>query len=359
MRIVIAGGGTGGHLYPGIAVAREFLVRQPNAVVSFAGTAAGIEARVVPREGFPLDVIRSGGLKGKGIADRLKGLALLPLGLVDGWRVISRRQPGLVIGVGGYSSGPLVLVAALRRIPTMVLEQNAMPGLTNRWLAAVVDAAAVTYEASLPFFRGKGFVAGNPVRAEFLGAAQDTQRTASGNTRVLVFGGSQGAHAINMAMVDAAPRLAAAGNRCEWVHQTGQRDLETVRDAFQRAGLVARVEPFFYEMDREMKGADLLVCRAGATTLAELTAAGRPAILIPLPTATDDHQRKNAEELRREGAVEVIDQRDLTGDRLADRILALAADSDRRRQMSEAASRLARPDAASRIVDRALLLARS
>jgi UDP-N-acetylglucosamine--N-acetylmuramyl-(pentapeptide) pyrophosphoryl-undecaprenol N-acetylglucosamine transferase len=358
MRIVIAGGGTGGHLYPGIAVAREFLARQPDTVVSFAGTAAGIEARVVPREGFPLDVIRSGGLKGKGIGGRLKGLALVPLGLMDAWGVISRRQPHLVIGVGGYSSGPLVLVAALRRIPTIVLEQNAMPGLTNRWLGAVVDAAAVTYEASLPFFRGKAFVAGNPVRAEFLDSAMEPARTSSADmTKVLVFGGSQGAHAINMAMVDALPRLAAAGSRCQWVHQTGEKDLETVREAFRRSGLDARVEPFFYEMDREMRRADLLVCRAGATTLAELTAAGRPAILIPLPTATDDHQRKNAEELRREGAVEVIDQRDLTGDRLADQILALVGDPARRGRMGEAAARLARPDAAARIVDHALKLA--
>ncbi len=358
MRIVIAGGGTGGHLYPGIAVAREFLARQPDTVVSFAGTAAGIEARVVPREGFPLDVIRSGGLKGKGIGGRLKGLALVPLGLINAWGVISRRQPHLVIGVGGYSSGPLVLVAALRRIPTMVLEQNAVPGLTNRWLGAVVDAAAVTYEASLPFFRGKAFVAGNPVRAEFLDSPTEPSRTSSADiTRVLVFGGSQGAHAINMAMVDALPRLGAAGSRCRWVHQTGEKDLETVREAFRRSSLDARVEPFFYEMDREMRRADLLVCRAGATTLAELTAAGRPAILIPLPTATDDHQRKNAEELRREGAAEVIDQRDLTGDRLADQILALAGDRARRRRMGEAAARLARPDAAARIVDHALKLA--
>ena len=357
MHIVIAGGGTGGHLYPGIAVARELLARQPDAVVSFAGTAAGIEARVVPREGFQLDVIRSGGLKGKGIGGRLRGLALVPLGLVDAWGVISRRRPHLVIGVGGYSSGPLVLVAALRRIPTMVLEQNAVPGLTNRWLGRVVDAAAVTYEASLPFFRGKAFVAGNPVRAEFLDTATEPARTSSDITRVLVFGGSQGAHAINVAMVDASPRLAAAGGRCEWVHQTGEKDLEIVRDAFRRSGLEARVEPFFFEMDREMRRADLLVCRAGATTLAELTAAGRPAILIPLPTATDDHQRKNAEELRRAGAVEVIDQRELTGDRLADHILSLAADPARRRRMGEAAARLARPDAAARIVDHALKLA--
>jgi UDP-N-acetylglucosamine--N-acetylmuramyl-(pentapeptide) pyrophosphoryl-undecaprenol N-acetylglucosamine transferase len=357
MRIVIAGGGTGGHLYPGIAVARELMARQPHAQVSFAGTATGIEARVVPREGFPLDVIRSVGLKGKGLGGRARGLALVPLSLVDAWRVISRRRPQLVIGVGGYSSGPLVLVAALRRIPTIVLEQNAMPGLTNRWLAAVVDAAAVTYEASLPYFRGKGFVAGNPVRAEFLRNGSEPIQASHEQTRVLVFGGSQGAHAINVAMVGAAPRLAVAGTRCELVHQTGDRDLDMVREAFRRAGLAARVEPFFYEMDREMRRADLLVCRAGATTLAELTAAGRPAILIPLPTATDDHQRKNADVLRREGAVEVIDQRDLTGDRLAERILGLAADPARRRQMAEAARRLARPDAAARIVDRALGLA--
>jgi UDP-N-acetylglucosamine--N-acetylmuramyl-(pentapeptide) pyrophosphoryl-undecaprenol N-acetylglucosamine transferase len=356
MRIVIAGGGTGGHLYPGIAVARELLARQPDAVVSFVGTATGIEARVVPREGFSLDFIRSGGLKGKGVGGRMKGLALIPLGLADAWRTISQRQPQLVIGLGGYSSGPLVLVAALRRIPTMVLEQNAVPGLTNRWLGFVVDLAAVTYEASVPYFHGKAFVAGNPVRAEFLGDGAEPASTSSDSTRVLVFGGSQGAHAINLAMMEAAPRLAAAAHRCEWIHQTGEQDLPLVRGAFQRAGLHARVEPFFYEMDREMKRADLLVCRAGATTLAELTAAGRPAILIPLPTAADDHQRKNAEELRRQGAVEVIDQRDLTGDRLADRILALVADPARRRQMAEAAARLARPDAAARIVDRALKL---
>jgi UDP-N-acetylglucosamine--N-acetylmuramyl-(pentapeptide) pyrophosphoryl-undecaprenol N-acetylglucosamine transferase len=358
MRIVIAGGGTGGHLYPGIAVARELMARQPDAVVSFAGTAAGIEARVVPREGFQLDVIRSGGLKGKDVSASIKGLALVPLGMVDAWNVISRRRPQLVIGVGGYSSGPLVLVAALRRIPTMVLEQNAMPGLTNRWLGRVVDAAAVTYEASIPFFRGKAFVAGNPVRAEFLAASTESARTSSDITTVLVFGGSQGAHAINMAMVDALPRLAAARRKCEWVYQTGDKDLELVRGAFRQSGLEARVEPFFYDMDREMRRADLLVCRAGATTLAELTAAGRPAILIPLPTATDDHQRKNAEELRRKGAVDVIDQRDLTGELLADHILALAADPALRRRMGEAAAALARPDAAARIVDHALKLAR-
>ena len=357
LRVVIAGGGTGGHLYPGIAVAREILTRRPDARISFAGTAAGIEARVVPREPLPLDFIRSGGLKGKGVAGRLRGMGLLPVSAIDAWRVLSRRNPSLVIGVGGYSSGPLVLLAALRHIPTLVLEQNVVPGLTNRLLAPFVNAAAVTYEESLSYFRGKGFVAGNPVRSEFLRIAEQADRAESSAAQVLVFGGSQGAHAINVAMVEAAPKLAAAGSRCELAHQTGERDLELVRKAFRRAGLQGRVEPFFYEMDREMSRADLLVCRAGATTIAELTAAGRPAILVPLPSATDDHQRKNAEVLRRAGAVEVIDQCDLTGDALADRILALAADRTRRSAMAAAARQMAQPDAAARIAERALALA--
>jgi UDP-N-acetylglucosamine--N-acetylmuramyl-(pentapeptide) pyrophosphoryl-undecaprenol N-acetylglucosamine transferase len=250
-----------------------------------------------------------------------------------------------------------VLVAALRRVPTLVLEQNAMPGLANRLLAPFVDVAAVTYEASVPYFRGKAFVSGNPVRSGFQHAASWRDRAAPSLLRVLVFGGSQGAHAINVAVVEAVPTLAAAADRCEFVLQTGERDLEMVREACRRAGLRTRVEAFFEDMDREMSAADLLVCRAGATTLAELTVAGRPAILIPLPTATDDHQRRNAEELREAGAAEIIDQRDLTGPVLADRILALAADTARRGRMADAARRLARPEAAARIVDRAVSLA--
>src|SRR3954452_4556329 len=179
LRVVIAGGGTGGHLYPGIAVARELLVRRPDAQISFAGTAKGIESRVIPREGFALDVIRSGGLKGKAIADRARGAMLLPLSLADAWSVVSARQPDLVIGVGGYSSGPVVLIAALRGTATMLLEQNAVPGLTNRLLARVVKAAAVTYEQSREFFGSKAFVSGNPVRAEFF---RDSQPFAEART---------------------------------------------------------------------------------------------------------------------------------------------------------------------------------
>jgi UDP-N-acetylglucosamine--N-acetylmuramyl-(pentapeptide) pyrophosphoryl-undecaprenol N-acetylglucosamine transferase len=243
----------------------------------------------------------------------------------------------------------------LRGIRTKVLEQNAAPGLTNRLLARVVDAAAVTWADTLPYFRGRGFVSGNPVRAAFF-TAESTERRHDDRTRILIFGGSQGAHAINMAMVEAAAELARHGSRLAITHQTGERDLAFVGDGYRRAGLEVRVEPFLYEMDREMTAADLVVARAGATTLAELAAAGRPAILVPLPTATDDHQRKNAAATARAGAAEVIDQRELTDGRLAAQILALASDAPRRAAMASAARRLARPDAAKTIVDKAFEL---
>ena len=359
LRVVVAGGGTGGHLYPGIAVARELLRRQPDARVTFAGTARGIEVRVIPREGFELDLLRSAGLKGTSPIARVRGVLLLPLGGLDAWRILSRRQPDVVIGVGGYSSGPVVLAAALRRIPTLLMEQNAVPGLTNRTLARWVDAAAVTFDETLTYFGRRGFVTGNPVRAEFF-EKHNGQEPADVNRsapRVLIFGGSQGAHAINMAMVEAAPRLAAHPGRLAITHQTGERDLEHVRDGYRRAGLEARVEPFLFDMDREVKAADLVVCRAGATTLAELTAAARPALLIPLPTAADDHQRKNAEVLARAGAAELIEQRSLSGSGLADRIVALASDAPRRAAMARAAQALAKPDAARDIADKVLELA--
>ena len=349
MRILIAGGGTGGHLYPGIALGRELLRRDPAAEVSFVGTAAGIESRVVPREGFALDLIRVAGLKGKGRAERLRGFLLLLTAAADAWRVISKRRPDVVVGVGGFASGPVLALAAVRGYPTMLLEQNALPGITNRLLARVVRAAAVNFEDALSYFPRTGFVAGNPVRPEFF-AAQNEETNDTG--RVLICGGSQGAHAINVAMVAAASRLAATGLQLAITHQTGERDLELVRTAYAGAGLAARVEAFIFEIDRAMKAADLVICRAGATTLAELAASGRPAILVPLPTATDDHQRKNAEVLGRAGAGLVIEERDLSGERLAATIAMLVADPDRRRQMSAAARTLARPDAAARIADR-------
>ena len=360
LRVVIAGGGTGGHLFPGIAVARELLARRPEAQITFAGTARGIESRVVPREGFALDVIRSSGLKGQSIAALARGAALLPISLIDAWRVISRRRPDLVIGVGGYSSGPLVLVAAARGVPTMLLEQNAVPGLANRWLAPVVRSAAVSFESTREFFGSKAFVSGNPVRQEFLAPARTRQEgrddvtgTATG---VLVFGGSQGAHAINMAMVEAAKELAARGPRLRLAHQTGERDVEMVRAAYREAGLAAEVAAFFDDMGPRLEQADLVVCRAGATTLAEITAAGKPAILVPFPGATDDHQRRNAETLASAGAAKVLLQSEMTGRTLSQLIFGLSEDGDARTRMSSAARAMGRPDAARVIVERALEL---
>jgi UDP-N-acetylglucosamine--N-acetylmuramyl-(pentapeptide) pyrophosphoryl-undecaprenol N-acetylglucosamine transferase len=358
--VLIAGGGTGGHLYPGIALVREIRRRRPEAAITFVGTATGVEARVVPREGFPLQLIRVAGLKGKSRADRMRGLLLLPLAALDAWRVISRLRPDVVVGVGGFASGPVLMLAAVRGYPTMLLEQNALPGVTNRLLARVVRAAAVTFEDALRFFPGTGFVTGNPVRPEFFMSSKEADEQLDSPlhaARVLIFGGSQGAHAINVAMVEAAARLAAAGTPLAITHQTGERDVELVRDGYRRAGLEARVEAFLYEMDREMTKADLVVARAGATTLSELAAARRPAILVPLPTAADDHQRKNAEVIARAGAAEVIEERESSGERLAAVIVALAGDPARRRQMALAMQPFAHPDAAARIADKVWELA--
>ncbi len=357
MHVLIAGGGTGGHLYPGIAVAEELTRRDPSCTVSFVGTQRGLETRVVPALGYPLDHIRSAGLKGKSPAALLRGLSLLPLSALDGWRVLSRRRPDVVVGVGGYSSGPVLLLAALRGIPTLLMEQNTAPGFTNRQLARWVRAAAVSYAETLPFFPGTGFLTGNPVRREFLRGAEAAGDavTTEGPVRVLIMGGSQGARAINDAVVAAAPRLAAAGVAI--THQTGERDLARVREAYAAADVPATVAAFFYDLDARMRACDLVVARAGASTLAELTVLGRASVLVPLPTAADDHQRKNARVLAAAGAAEVIDERELTGERLAQVLAELAADGARRARLAAAARGLGRPDAAARVAARIVALA--
>ena len=350
--VLMSGGGTGGHLYPGIAVAREIRRRHPAARVVFAGTGRGGEIRTVNDQGFEHVPIRSAGLKGTSWRARIHGLSLLPLSAWDAWRVIDRVGPHLVIGLGGYSAGAVVLLAALRRIPTMVLEQNVTPGITNRLLAPVVRAAAVSHDVTLPPFLGKGFVAGNPVRTEFFEpapAAEPVPRP----VRLLVLGGSQGAHALNVAMMAAAPVLAGSEIPLVVTHQTGQRDRDVVQEAYIRARVAARVAPFFQEMADIMRTADVVVSRAGATTLAELAAAGRPSVLVPLPSAADGHQQANAEVFADRGAAEMLPETGLDGERLAARVLALAADDERRRRMGAAARTLARPRAVSIIVDRA------
>jgi UDP-N-acetylglucosamine--N-acetylmuramyl-(pentapeptide) pyrophosphoryl-undecaprenol N-acetylglucosamine transferase len=351
MRVLIAAGGTGGHIYPGIAVAKELLRRDPEAVVRFVGTARGLETRLVPRAGFELSLIESAGLKNVGALGKLKGLLLLPKSFLAARRLIGEFRPDVVVGAGGYVSGPVLLTAALTGIRTLVMESNALPGFTNRQLARFVDAAAVSFEESLPFFRGKGVVTGNPVRREFFeipGKGRDPERFS-----VLAFGGSQGARAINDAVLSALAHLGGHKGVLRFVHQTGEADFERVRAGYEAAdwGGQAEVRKYIDDMVAQFAAADLVVCRAGATTTAELIAAGKASLMIPFPFAADDHQRKNAEALERAGASVMVLQQDATGERLAREIGALAENPERVTRMEEAARGLARGDAAVAAVD--------
>ena len=352
LRVMFAGGGTGGHLFPGVAVARALVRRHRDAYVLFVGTGRGIEARALAREGFRFEPIRSAGLMGKSPGAIARTVALAPLTLFDAARVLRRVRPDLVIGLGGYSAGPVVLLAALAGRATMLMEQNAAPGMTNRMLAPVVQAAAVSFETTASCFGPRAFLSGNPVREGFFDAATVDRTSRPGPPTVLVLGGSQGAHALNVALVAAAPQLAAKPGGIRVIHQTGERDCDRVREGYRQAGVRARVEAFFETLHEEMRAADLVVCRAGATTLAEVAAAGLPAVVVPLPAAANDHQRGNAAVLAAAGAAEVVEQVDLEA-RLAPRLVALADDAGRRMAMSRAARKMAKPDAASRVLQRA------
>ena len=351
MRVLIAAGGTGGHIYPGIAVAEEIMRRNPRSQVRFVGTARGLEARLVPRTGFELSLIESAGLKNVDLRARLHGLWLLPKSFWAALRLLREFRPDVVVGAGGYVSGPVLLVAALARYRTLVMESNALPGWTNRVLARFVDAAAVSFEAALGYFDGKAIVTGNPVRREFFDIPAKQRDPAL--LSLLVFGGSQGARAINEAMIEALPRLVAHKRVLHITHQTGEADYAKVRKGYEEAdwGGRADVRPYIDDMVAAFTAADLIVCRAGATTTAELIAAGRAALMIPFPFAADDHQRRNAEALATAGAARMILQQELTGERLAGEIGGLIAAPDRVTQMEQAGRRLARGDAASATVD--------
>jgi len=349
MKVMIAAGGTGGHIYPGIAVAKEIMRRDESSEILFVGTSRGLETRIVPDNGFQLSLINSAGLKSVGIGGQLKGLAVLPRSFFEARRVIRDFRPDVVVGAGGYVSGPVLLVASLMRIPTLVMDSNALPGFTNRRLAMFVKRAALTFEESLPFFGKKGVVTGNPVRNEFF----DIPLRAPGDDpAILIFGGSQGARAINNAMVDALSDLQNWKDRISVTHQTGEADFEHVKQAYRNAGWErVDVRPYISDMVDSFAAADLIICRAGATTCAELSAAGKAAIMIPLPTAADDHQRKNAEALQRAGAATMILQKDLTGARLANEIGDLIGSPAKIVEMGSAARNLAKKDAAEATVD--------
>jgi UDP-N-acetylglucosamine--N-acetylmuramyl-(pentapeptide) pyrophosphoryl-undecaprenol N-acetylglucosamine transferase len=351
--IVIAGGGTGGHLFPGLALAEELAVR--GAAVTFVGTAAGIEARVVPRTGFPLRLVPGRQLRGGGPARALRGLVAALAGARHSRRLLSEVVPQLVVGVGGYASVATVLAARSAGIPTLLLEQNAVPGAANRLLGRLAARVCVGFAEAVRFFpRGRAVHTGNPVRRDILRAAVRPRRERPG---LLVFGGSQGAHRLNQAMLAAAGLLGPLLRDVAITHQTGTADRTEVAAGYAALGLAARVEAFIDDMAAAYTGADLVLARAGAMSCAEITAVGLPAILVPYPFAADDHQRRNAEALVAGGAAEMILDRALDGPRLAGALRGLLADASRRERLAAAARALGRPEAAARVAEECLALA--
>lgn len=348
--LMIAGGGTGGHIYPAIAIAQEFLSRGDDRRVVFVGTRYGLEKDIIPKAGYDLEFVSVRGLKGKSLLDTVANLARIPLAFVQAWRLISRYQPDALLGVGGYASGPVLAVGSLRRRPTMVQEQNAFPGLTNRILSKFVGTMAVAFPKALEIFGREGVVTGNPVRSEFFEAAAES--TPAGDARLLIFGGSQGSHILNRTMVDCLPLLEDLQGSLDIVHQTGPRDHEEVRRAYDDSAFRnARVTPFIDEMAKEMGRATFVLCRSGAITIGELAALGRPAILVPFALASDNHQEYNARSVEERGGAIVITEKELTPESLAAAIRALATDRGRTGEMAARAASLGAPDATSRIVD--------
>lgn len=346
--MMIAGGGTGGHVFPALAVADEFCRRGPANQVLFVGTQKGIEARAVPAAGYELRTLPGAGLKGMGWGGKLRSLWLIPRGVWGSFGLLRSFRPDVVFGVGGYASGPAMLAAAVSGRPTVLFEPNAQPGFANRLLAPLVKGAAVSFEETLPRFRGKAVRTGSPVRSAFFQVPAKPHRPPY---TLLIFGGSQGALALNAAVVDALDALLGSGMELRFVHQTGQRDFEAVRVAYARRGVAAEVLPFIDNMAERFAEADLVICRSGAITVAELTAAGRAAILVPFPQAADQHQLRNAQVLARAGAARVLEQSALTGEGLAAEICALLKKPEQLEKMETAARGLALPDAAARIVD--------
>jgi len=353
VRVIIAGGGTGGHLFPGLAVAQEFKQRDAMMEILFVGTSQGIETRAVPAAGFPLELIPVRGLKGRGVRGLLQGIYGIPASLVRSLKILRRFRPNCVLGVGGYASGPVLLAAKVLGIRSAVMEQNLRPGLTNLVLGKIADRVFTAYESSAEFFpRGRVVETGNPVRWRALpDVAKD------GKFTLFIFGGSQGARRINQAAVDMLKRLEDMRSLLRIVHQTGSLDFEAMRVAYDGLPFEAEVVPFIDRMDLVYARADLVVCRAGAATIAELTVFGKPAVLVPYPYAAYDHQRLNAEALVERGAAEMILDRELDGEKLAGRVRALYGDRARLKTMAEAAKRLGRPEAAARIVDECSSLA--
>ncbi len=348
LKLLIAGGGTGGHVFPALAIAREWLSRGSEREVVLVGTKRGIEMKLVPQAGLPLELLRVAGLKGKGGGTLLKNFAKLAPAMLDASRVLSKHKPVAAFGVGGYAAGPMLLATWIRGIPNVIFEPNAEPGFTNKALARISRRIATGYEVSARTWGAKAVVTGCPVREEFLSIAA---RAPQKPLRLLITGGSQGALPVNRAFVDAMDALVLRKNELRIVHQTGERDYDAVRTAYARHEILAEVVPFLGNMPERFAWADIIVCRAGAITAAEVAAAGRAAIFIPFGRATDSHQLRNAQEMVKKGAGRVITEGELTGEQLSKEIFSLLDDPEEIERMGGAAREMARPDAAREIVD--------
>ncbi len=343
MRAILAGGGTGGHVIPALAIAHELRTRY-DADLLFIGTARGIETRLVPAAGYRLELVQVGALKKVSLATRLRTLFALPASIFRASEILQKFRPDVVIGVGGYASGPAMLAASLSGVPTVAFEPNVVPGLANRLLSVAVTMAAVQFAETCRHFR-RCVVTGVPVRQAFFTIAPKPD----GAPTLLVFGGSQGAHAINVAVMQALPLLCAGVPGIHIIHQTGERDYNEAQAVYLRAGVSAEIAPFIEQMPEAFARADLLLCRSGASTVAQVAAAGKPAVCVPFPHATDDHQLRNAEALVRARAAVLLEEKDLTPERLGETVIPLLRDRARLAQMGSAARKLAHQSAAADI----------
>jgi UDP-N-acetylglucosamine--N-acetylmuramyl-(pentapeptide) pyrophosphoryl-undecaprenol N-acetylglucosamine transferase len=348
VKLLIAGGGTGGHVFPALAIAQEWLARGNEREVVLVGTERGIEMKLVPQAGLPLETLRVAGLKGKGGATLVKNLAMLVPAMFDARRVLRKHQPIAAFGVGGYAAGPMLLATWLGRVPNIIFEPNAEPGFTNKVLARISTRIATGYEISARTWGKKAIVTGCPVRPEFFSIAP---RRLGTPFRLLITGGSQGALPINRTFVDSMDRLAVRKNELAIVHQTGERDYNAVRTAYARREINAEVVPFLSNMAERFAWADVIVCRAGAITAAEIAAAGRAAIFVPFGRATDSHQLRNAQEMTRAGAGRLISETELTAERLTSEIFSLLDQPQEIEKIAGTARGLARPNAARDIVN--------
>tara|TARA_B100000749_G_scaffold173023_1_gene133458 strand:+ start:92 stop:1240 length:1149 start_codon:yes stop_codon:yes gene_type:complete len=349
-RVVIAGGGTGGHLFPGIALAKALKRQDMNIEISFVGTQKGLEAKVLPREGFELKTILSAGLLGKKRLSRWMSWVKLPVGTAQSMCFLIRKRPNLVVGVGGYASGPLVLSAWILRVPILIHEQNSIPGLTNKWLGKIANKVAVSFKESAKFFsKDKIEVTGNMIREEFCQPRETFPKGPRGLFRLLVLGGSQGAHSINVAMMEALESLTSKKGNIHITHQTGESDFAMVKREYEKSGFSHDVRPFIDGMAEQYRKASLVICRAGATTLAEVTACGKVSVLIPYPHAAHNHQEKNARVLEAANAGELVLDHELSGTRIAQSILRALEDPQRLEEMEENSYQLGNRDATEKV----------